>query len=324
MGIILSSVSSIANYVIRELQQDDLKSSISNELCGLLNVHQSMIEQIYISPLKSFKDFIANNMYSDAIRSLMDLSNRDATPKVNYILALALFLNGNAELAKEKLEKAISMNPFMDCFQKFLSDNYKCMTPSSEWTSQPFTITDTFANKAFRRMGIEVNEGIIKTEVITSGGDVFYLFKTENDVKYGLLNLSNGNSIWQKYEENVNYTDYKIITCTPDYSVIRIGCNYYFYNRHSSCVTTYSNNAFELLFSTKSELRHVFKFLAEETIDECSRIINLPTLSNRELSIIPIKYKKHKYWKTDGNHPHPGIDFDPVIYWAMNVELRLR
>lgn len=324
MGIVLSSITSIANYVIRELQQDDLKSSISNELGGMLNVQQSMIEQIYISQLKSFRDYITNNMYSDAVRSIMDLSNRDATPKVNYLLALALSLNGNAGLAIEKLKKAICMNPFMDCFDKYLRDNYKCVTPPSGWTAQPFTINDTFANKALRRMGIEVNEGVIKTEVITSGGDVFYLIKTENDVKYGLLDLSNGNSVWQKYEENVNHTDYKIITCTPEYSVLKIGYYYYFYNRYSNCVTKYSNNAFELLFSTKSELQHVSKFLAEERIEDNSNVINLPTLSDRDLSIIPIKYKKHKYWKTDGNHPHPGIDFDPVIYWAMNIEFRLR
>lgn len=323
MGIVLSSISSIANYIFKELQSDDLKSSICNELYGVLNVQQSMIEQVYISPLKTFKDFINNNMYSEAIRSLMDLSNREATPKVNYILAMALLKNGNIELGKQKLETAISMNPYMECFEKYLQSNLQCSTPIIGWSSFPYTINDTFANKTLRRLGFKVNEGVLEVEICTSGGDILYLIKTEKGAKFGLLDISNGYTIWQKYEENVDTYNYKIVTCTPAYVVLKIGRNYYFYNRWSNCVSQYSENAFQLLFSKKSELEYVSKYLETKKIDEYSDLIKIPTLSNKITSVIPVRHQKHKYWKSDENQPHPGIDFDPVIYWAMNIEIKI-
>ena len=67
----------------------------------------------------------------------------------------------------------------------------------------------------------------------------------------------------------------------------------------------------------------ISKYKMSSAIDENSPIVEIPTISSNTISIIPIKHKKHKYWQTDGHQPHPGIDFDPVIYWAMNVKLEI-
>ena len=178
MSFILSSISSIANYVLRDLQFSELNVTIQNKLDEVLSVQHSMIEQIYISSLKTYRDFIKKKDYKSAANSLMNLSNREATPKVNYLLAMALIKCGEIELAKEKIEKAISMNPFLDYSELHLASNYRCPTPHTSWSTTPYTITDSFANKAFRGMGFEINEGLSKIEVCSSGSDILYLVKT--------------------------------------------------------------------------------------------------------------------------------------------------
>lgn len=91
MSFILSSISSIANYVLRDLQFSELNVTIQNKSDEVLSVHQSMIERIYISPLKTYRDYINKKDYKSAANSLMNLSNREATPKVNYLLAMAIY-----------------------------------------------------------------------------------------------------------------------------------------------------------------------------------------------------------------------------------------
>lgn len=103
MSFILSSISSIANYVLKDLQFSELNVTIQNKLDEVLSVHQSMIEQIYISPLRTYRDYINIKDYESATHCLMDLSNREATPKVNYLLAMALIKCGKIELAKQKI-----------------------------------------------------------------------------------------------------------------------------------------------------------------------------------------------------------------------------
>ena len=49
MSFILSSISSIANYVLKDLQFSELNVTIQNKLDEVLSVYQSMIEQIYIN-----------------------------------------------------------------------------------------------------------------------------------------------------------------------------------------------------------------------------------------------------------------------------------
>ena len=320
MSFILSSISSIANYVLKDLQFSELNVTIQNKLDEVLSVHQSMIEQIYISPLRTYRDYINSKDYESAAHCLMDLSNREATPKVNYLLAMALIKCGKIELAKQKIEKAISMNPFLDYSELYLANNYRCPTHHTSWSTTPYTITDSLANKAFRRMGFEINEGLSKIEVCSSGGDILYLVKTENEVEFGLLDIINGHTIWHEHKDNTNY---EIISCTPEYAILKRDGLYNFYNRNSICVAQYSEPTFELLFSTIRELNNVAPYIVESNLNESTPILELQTLSTKNISITPIKHKKHKYWKTDGNSPHPGIDFDPVIYWAMNVRLSL-
>ena len=321
MGIIVSSISSIVNYVLRDLQHSDLLTTIQNKLDKELSVHQFMIEDIYLSSLRSYLDNISMGEYEAAIQSIMDLSNREATPKVNYLLAMALVKCGKEQKAKEKLEKAFLMNPFMDCFEPCLESDYHAAPSSSNWSIIPYAINDTFSNKVFRRLGIDINEGVSEIEVCSSGGDILYLIKTQNDVEFGLIDINTGNIIWNKFRKG--NIDTEIIANTPYYSILKYKDTYEFYKRRDTCVARFSKSSFNILFSTDAELMKISKYKMSSAIDENSPIVEIPTISSNTISIIPIKHKKHKYWQTDGHQPHPGIDFDPVIYWAMNVKLEI-
>lgn len=321
MSIVLTTFSSIVNYVLRDIQNMDLRSSILKGVDEALGDQQAMIEQSYISPLRTFQDYIKNGMYEDGMHSLMELSNRDATPKINYLLALTLAKCDELELAKDKLKKAFIMNPYLQVFQPHLNMSYLFYhQPTPSWCVRPYTIVDSFSNKALRRLGIEVNEGIAYIEVCSSGGDILYLISTESECVFELLEITSGRLLWQ---HNVSDLDYRIITCTPEYAVFQDGTFYKVYNKYGSCVGQYSKSTFETIFSSKEELKMVDQYKISCNINEYTEKMRLSTLTSKHLSITPVKYTKHKYWKTDGNQPHPGIEFDPVVYWAMNVDISL-
>lgn len=320
MSIGLTTISSIVNYVLRDMQNIDLRSSILASLEEVLAVHQVMIEQTYISPLLTFQDYVKNSMYEDGMRCLMELSNREATPKINYLLALTLVKCGKLELAKDKLEKAFMMNPYLKVFQPHLMISGFCHQSASNWCVRPYTIVDSFSNKALRRLGMEVNEGVVSIEICSSGGDILYSIFTENECVFGLLEITSGCSLWQ---HKVSDLDYRIVTCTPEYAVFKNGTLYKVYNKYGSIVGQYSKFVFETIFSCEEELRLVDQYKISCSVDEFTEKMELSTLSSKQLSVTPVRYTKHRYWRTDGIQPHPGIELDPVVYWAMNVELSI-
>lgn len=321
MDIIVSSISSIANYVLKDLQNSNLQATIQSKLDKEMSVHQYMMEDIYLSSLRSYWDNISMGEYEAAIQSIMDLSNREATPKVNYLLAMALVKCGKEQLAKQKLKEALLMNPFMDCSEPYLENDYHVEPVSYNWSIIPYTIDDTISNKVLRRLGIDINEGVSKIEVCSSGGDILYLIKAQNDVEFGLIDINTGHIIWKTSRKDD--VDIEIIANTPYYSILKYKDTYEFYKRKETCVARLSKYSFNILFSTDAELLKISKYKMSSVIDENSSVMEIPAISSKKISIIPIKHKKHRYWKTDGHQPHPGIDFDPVIYWAMNVRLEI-
>ena len=213
------------------------------------------------------------------------------------------------------------MNPYLRVFQPHLNISSSfCNQPVLSWRVRPYTIVDSFSNKAWRRLGMEVNEGIVYVEICSSGGDILYLICTENECVFGLLEIATGRSLWR---HNVSDLNYRIITCTPEYAVFQDGTLYKVYNKYGFYVGQYSKFTFEAIFSSEEELKMVNHYKISSNINEFTEKMRLSTLTSKKLSITPVKYTKHKYWKTDGKQPHPGLEFDPVVYWAMNVDISI-
>lgn len=318
----LTTLSSLVNYCLREMQYERLMDSLQNRLNTTLNIHQTMLEESYMSPLRTCSDYLRTHQYKNAANALMDLSNKECTPFVNCLLALILAMNGDKELAYGKMRTAMYMNPFI------ISNHSKEITERLAFTGvntmdlKPYELKDSFSNKALRRLGIEINEGIQRVQICTLGGDLSYLLEFSDGVSYGLINLSNGCILWERTEEDSRK---QLVMSTPKYTVYKYNDSYEIYsNSNGVCNVRFSKYTFETMFCPLKTLSDYEDFISNVDLNQYSNEFTMPTLMRgKKILILPIKEKEHKYWKTDGNQPHPGIDFDPVRYWAMNVRFRI-
>ena len=288
--------------------------------------HQSMIEGIYLRSLKTCQDFLDCRDFNSAANSLMDLSNQEGTATINYILGILLYKVGNKELAVKKLEQAFLMNPLLS-FKANLSLN-EIIEPISGinlWSSKPYTLEDSWGNKAMRHMGIEINEGIGSMEVCTLGGNIAYLLRTKDTGKtiFGGISLSDGHILWPPKEESTD-NGLQLVLNTPKYAIFKY--NYNMFRLYSMTtgkqLAQLSEKTFKMMFGDTNARQYLIDCSVEEY--SSTKRITIPNTSpSKQLVIIPERDKLHKYWKTDGNHPHPGIDFDPVKYYAMNIKFRV-
>lgn len=329
MSTITTAISKYAITKCIELISKNLfiqEDPIWKELNRNINIHQHMIEGIYISSIKSCHDYISLGDYHSAANALMNLSNMDGTATINYLLAMILCKIGKKELGSKKMEVALQMNPLLATNMGFkVTDIYEPIINAEYWDTTPFLIDDTFGNKVLRKLGFEINEGVYHLELSTLGGNIAYLIRTKDTEinSYGVLNVKNGYPIWSKTEKSEYSLHLRL--STPQYTIfedyngmLRI------FNAHNGYeVAQFTKATFEVLFGSSNGEDYYLSTYIEQYSHSTTLPIVIPNLG-RKLEIIPIQAIRHKYWKTDGNHPHPGIDFDPVIYYAMNVKFKLR
>lgn len=287
--------------------------------------HQSMIEGIYISSLKTCQDFLNCKDFNSAANSLMDLSNREGTATINYILGILLYKIGNKALAVKKLEQAFFMNPLLS-FNANLSVN-EIIEPISgiaPWSSRPYTLEDSWGNKVMRHMGVEINEGVGSMEACTLGGNIAYLLRTKDtgNTIFGGISMSDGHIMW--HHEASTDNELQLVLNTPKYAIFKYNYNMFrLYNMTTGNeLAQLSENTLKMMFGVTAASQYLIYFDVDE-YSSTKRIAIPNTSPSKHLVIIPERDKLHKYWKTDGNQPHPGIDFDPVKYYAMNIKFRV-
>ena len=105
----------VIECIVSEMKNEFISNEdpLYQQLLDDSSIHQKMIEDIYISSIKSYFDYLHVGKYDKAADCLMDLSNRPATPIVKYLLGRTLLRNGEKKLAYNKIAEAIAANPLL-------------------------------------------------------------------------------------------------------------------------------------------------------------------------------------------------------------------
>lgn len=319
-AVISTCISRLTNSFF-SLNEDPLYRYVSREI----SIHQTMIEDIYLSSLRTFSDYVDMGNYEKAADALMDISNREGTPITKYLLGMTLLKIGQKDLANKKIQEAFAANPLLsELIGISVTSLMSTPNPTSFWSVTPCTVEDSLGNKIIRRLGVEINEGVKWVEVSSFGGHIAFLESFEEKCCYGVLNIEDGTVEWMRSDEE-DY-DRRIALYTPEYVVYDFHGKYEIFKQSSGrCVASFSKDAFHVLFCPQEQLEssNLKPYETSFSLNYSTSPVIIQTHISKSLRIEPYVVKNHRYWKTDGNQPHPGIDFDPVEYSAMNVRFKL-
>jgi len=194
----------------------------------ILESHQNWLEDIEISDLKTYRDYYKMGNTSKAADALMGASNREANPMINMLLGATLYKLGRKDVGFEKISNAINMNPLLaNNLRLPFGKIYDCSVGKlSSSIKTPYMPEDTLANKISRRLGMEVNEGIINCEFCTLGLNISFNYILEGKNVFGALNIENGEILWTSTDETEGSFFYLIMN-SPLYTVLRKDSFYY-------------------------------------------------------------------------------------------------
>ena len=137
---------------------------------------------------------------------------------------------------------------------------------------------------------------------------------------YGCVDVRNGRVLWQKIVEEAVAKD--IVLNSPLYVV------YYqdnTYNVHSAekghFLASFTKDTFHTVFCPEFLLKDERKKQFYDKDKEATLPLPIVNYSNRKVHIKKKIENEHTGAKSDGNYPHPGIEF--YKYWAQNVEFVL-
>lgn len=319
-AVISTCISRLTNSIF-SLNEDRLYRYVSNEISNL----STMIEDIYISSLRTFSDYVNMGNYEKAADALMEISNREGTPITKYLLGMTLLKTGKKDLAYKKIQEAFVANPLLaELIEVPVNSLINKPSTVGYWSTIPCTVEDSLGNKIIRRLGVEINEGVKRVETSSFGGHIAFLESFEEKCCYGVLNIENGKVEWMRTDEEDN--DRRIVLYTPEYVVYDFDGKYEIFKQSMGrCVASFSKDAFHVLFCPQKQLgsSNLIPYESRFSLDDSISPVIIKTHISKSLRIEPYVVQRHRYWKTDGNQPHPGIDFDPVEYSAMNVRFKL-
>lgn len=289
----------------------------------ILESHQNWLEDIEISDLKTYRDYYRMGDISKAADALMGASNRDANPMINMLLGATLFKLGRKDIGFEKISNAINMNPLLANNLRIpLEKIYDCSVeklPNS--ISTPYVPEDTFANKISRRLGMEVNEGIIECEFCTLGLNISFNFLLEGKNVFGALNIENGEILWTSTDETEGSLFHLIIN-SPLYTVLKKDSFYYIYNNLGRCVKRLSDRAFNLLFGSITDIEDLHNngqyYMSSRVYGDMSRHLNFPFNSTKHLAIKSKQIAKHVVAKGSNRY---DVHWDD--YYAYKILLSI-
>ncbi len=286
----------------------------------ILNSHQNMLEDIEVSALKTYRDYYKMNDISKAADALMSASNRDANPTINLLLGATLYKLRKYDIAFQKISTALNMNPLLanvlnipirniyDCSVKRITSSIKT----------PYVPEDTFSNKIKRRLGSEINEGIWKCEFCTFGLNISFNLLSQENV-FGALNIENGEILWISTEES-SYS--QLIINTPFYTVLKNGSLYYIYDNSGICVKTLSENSFNLLFGTISDIELLHNsgqfYMSSSVRRDMNYKLRFPFNSTKNLAIRSELLATHNVARARNRY-----DAHPEYYYAYKILLSI-
>lgn len=325
MDSILKCISWIANDF--EQKKDPLYVSLSSRVDNL----GTMIEERYRSPLKTFRDFIELNRFDKAVDSLMDASNWEGTPIINFLLGSCLVKLGKKELGQKKMATALNMNPLLALIGgcDSIHELYDTKRDFISWSCIPYTLEDTFKNKALRAIGVWIDEGISSFDFCALGGSIAFVFHIPdmNRSIYGLIDSCNGSIIWRRIVDEKEAM--AIVLNSPRYVVYKNDEMYYIYSAENGNIkATFTKDTFHTVFCPEYILEdsRIMGFCTNGYVFSFSNTHNMFLIPdahniNRRISINVFKSKKHIGAQSDGRRPHPGIEIQN--YWAENIELKM-
>lgn len=289
----------------------------------ILGAHQSMLEDIEVSALKTYRDYYRMNDISKAADALMNASNRDANPMINLLLGATLYKLGRYEIGFEKISNALNMNPLLANILNIPIGNiYDCSVREvASSISTPYVPEDTFVNKISRRFGVEVNEGIIDCEFCTLGLNISFNFLLEGKNVFGALNIENGEILWTSTGETEGSLCHLILN-SPLYTVLKKDSFYYIYDNLGRCVKRLSDGAFNLLFGSITDIEDLHNsgqyYMSSRVYGDMSRYLNFPFNSTKHLAIKSKQIAKHVVAKGSNRY---DVHWDD--YYAYQILLSI-
>jgi hypothetical protein len=302
-------------------------SFLFNNIFSKLDNHQVMIEDTYRSCLRVCKDYLELNRLDKAADSLMEVSNREGTPVVNYLLGICLIALGETTLGEKKLTKALNMNPLLAL--PVLDNNplgfYESESAIISWSCTPYTLEDTPRNKFLRGIGLgtEINEGISSLNACSVGGNIAYALRVKdmNRSIYGCIDVRNGGVLWQRIVEEEVCKE--IVLNSPLYVVYYYDNIYNVYSAEKGhFLASFTRDTFHTIFCPEILLKdeRIMQFYDRD--NEATLHIPIVNYSNRKVHLNKYIVREHTGTKSDGNYPHPGIQF--YKYSAKNIEFILK
>lgn len=321
----------VIECIVSEMKNEFISNEdpLYQQLLDDSSIHQKMIEDIYISSIKSYFDYLHVGKYDKAADCLMDLSNRPATPIVKYLLGRTLLRNGEKKLAYNKIAEAIAANPLLIISNELsFGSVFKFPEINASWEIKPCSLDDNLLYKILR-FNFEISEGLESMSVSTFGGHIAYSAKYINNssykCKYGLLNIENGQHIWLNNDKQGSR---EIVLSTPKYIIYEKNDKFeIFESKKGQHVASYTKGAFYLFFCPQKLLESdiLSKYqtnLFLESIDYEPDPIELRTFSDSKLiKVRPFTEKVHRLLKSEGEYPYRTPIWD--YYDANNVWLSL-
>lgn len=290
----------------------------------IMEAQQNMLEAIEVSALKTFRDYYRMNDISKAADALMSASNRDANPIINLLLGATLYKLGKYDIGFEKISNALNMNPLLaKIFNIPIGNIYDCSVDEMASTIRtPYVPEDSFANKLARRLGMEVNEGIIRCEFCTFGLNISFNFILEDKEVYGALNIENGEILWISTDESSG-SYCQLIINTPLYTVLKKDSLFYIYNNSGICVKILSGGSFNLLFASMSDIEFLHNsgqyYMSSDVYGDLSYHLSFPFESRKYLDIKSELIAKHVIAKGSNRY---DVHWDD--YYAYKILLSIK
>ena len=289
----------------------------------ILESYQNWLEDFEKSALKTYRDYYRMGDISKAADALMGASNRDANPMINMLLGATLYKLGRKDIGFEKISNAFNMNPLLAYNLRIPLEkiyNYSVeKLPNSIRT--PYVPEDTIANKISRRLGMEVNEGIIDCELCTLGLNISFNFLLEGKNVFGALNIDNGEILWTSTDETEG-SIFHLVMNSPLYTVLKKDALYYIYNNSGRCVKSLSEGAFNLLFGLITDIEDLHNsgqyYMGSRVYGDMCCHLMFPFSSTKHLDIKSKQIAKHVVAKGSNRY---DVHWDD--YYAYKILLSI-